>query len=83
MSLGIKIYKIRDYIRKTETGEIDFDRSIKICRDLAAAAAFHTDHNILRARAKCSEDPVFSACPVKFVDHLTGVSRASLRAGGE
>ncbi len=42
MSLGIKIYKIRDFIRKTETGEIDFDRSIKIVRELAAAAAFHS-----------------------------------------
>ena len=47
MSSGIKIYKIRDFIRKTETGEIDFDRSIKIVRDLAAGAVFHTDHNIL------------------------------------
>ena len=47
MPSGIKIYKIKDFIRKTEPGDIDFDRSIQIVRELAAAAAFHTDHNIL------------------------------------
>jgi hypothetical protein len=47
MSSEIKIYKIRDFIRKPATGEIDFDRSMKIVRDLATAATFHADHNIL------------------------------------
>ena len=47
MSSGIKIYKIDDFIRKNESGEIDFDRSMKIIRELATAAAFHTNHNIL------------------------------------
>jgi len=47
MSSGIKIYKIKDFIRKNESGEIDFDKSIKIVRELSTAAAFHTNHNIL------------------------------------
>ena len=47
MSSGIKVYKIKDFIRKNESGEIDFAKSIQIVRELSAAAAFHTDHNIL------------------------------------
>ncbi len=47
MSTGIKIYKIKDFIRTTESGDIDVDRSIQIVRELAVAAAVHTDHNIL------------------------------------
>jgi len=44
---GIKIYKVKDFIRKTETGNIDLKRSKKIVRELAVAAGSHTDHNIL------------------------------------
>jgi hypothetical protein len=44
---GIKIYKVKDFIRKTETGNIDFERSKKIVRELGIAAGSHTDHNIL------------------------------------
>ena len=47
MFSGIKIYRIKDFIRKTESGEIDFDKSIQIVRELSAAAAFHADHHIL------------------------------------
>ena len=47
MALGIKIYKIKNFIRKAESRKIDFDRSIKIVRELAAATSFHSDHNIL------------------------------------
>ena len=47
MSSGIKVYKINDFIRKTESGDIDFDKSVQIVRELSAAAAFYTDHNIL------------------------------------
>jgi hypothetical protein len=32
MLSGIKIYKIKDFIRKTETGNIDFERSKKIVK---------------------------------------------------
>ena len=47
MSSGIKIYKIKDFIRKSESGEIDFEKSIQIIRELSMAAAFHANHNIL------------------------------------
>lgn len=47
MLSGIKIYKIKDFIRKTETGNIDLERSRKIVRELAMAAGLHIDHNIL------------------------------------
>ena len=47
MLSGIKIYKVNDFIRKTETGNIDLERSIKIVRELAIAAGLHSDHNIL------------------------------------
>jgi hypothetical protein len=47
MLSGIKIYKVKDFIRKTETGNIDLKRSKSIVRELAKVAGFHTDHNIL------------------------------------
>ena len=43
----VKTYKIKDFLRLTETGKIDIGRSKEIVRQLAAAAAFHEDHNIL------------------------------------
>jgi hypothetical protein len=47
MQSEIKYYKINDFIRKNASGEIDFERSIQIVRELAAAASFRPDHNIL------------------------------------
>lgn len=47
MSTDIKIYKVKDFIRLNESGEIDFDRSMQIIRDLAGAATFFANHNIL------------------------------------
>jgi hypothetical protein len=47
MLSGIKIYTVKDFIRKTETGNIDFERSKQIVRELAIAAESHADHNIL------------------------------------
>jgi hypothetical protein len=47
MPSGIKIYKVNDFIRKTEAGELDFDKSVQFIREIAAAATVHTDHNIL------------------------------------
>ena len=46
-SARVKIYKMTDWIRLTEAGEIDIDRSKEIIRQLAVAASFHGDHNIL------------------------------------
>jgi hypothetical protein len=47
MSSDIKVYKVKDFIRLNESGEIDFDRSIQMVRDLAVAASFYAGHNIL------------------------------------
>ena len=47
MLSGTKIYKVKDFIRKTETGDIDLERSIKIVRELAAASGLRSNHNIL------------------------------------
>jgi hypothetical protein len=47
MVSGIKIYKITDFIRKTETGKIDLRRSKQIIEELVAVAGNHADHNIL------------------------------------
>ena len=46
-TVSLKIYKMKDFIRLTETGEIDVDRSKHIVRQLAVAASFHVNHNIL------------------------------------
>ncbi len=46
-STRLKIYKMKDLFRLTETGAIDVHRSKEIVRQLAVAAAFHVDHNIL------------------------------------
>ena len=47
MVSGIKIYKITDFIRKTETGKIDLRRSKQIIADLVEVAGNHVDHNLL------------------------------------
>ena len=47
MLSGIKVYKVKDFIRKTETGNIDLKRSKQIVREIANAAGSHTDHNIM------------------------------------
>ena len=47
MPSDIKIYKIKDFIRLNESGEIDFDRSMQIIRELAVTASFYAGHNIL------------------------------------
>ena len=47
MASDIKIYKVKDFVRLNESGEIDFDRSMQIIRDLAVAASFYAGHNIL------------------------------------
>jgi hypothetical protein len=47
MSSKIKIYKLNDFIRKNEIGEINFDKSIQIIREVSTTAAFYPNHNIL------------------------------------
>lgn len=47
MTKNIKIYNVNDFIRKTPSGKIDYSKSIAIVQELARAANFHPDHNIL------------------------------------
>ena len=47
MLSGLKIYKVKDFLRKTETGNIDLKRSKQIVKELAMVAGLHTNHNIL------------------------------------
>ena len=47
MVSGIKAYKVNDFVRKTETGNIDLKGSKQLVRELATVAGSHTDHNIL------------------------------------
>ena len=47
MASDIKVYKVKDFIRLNESGEIDFDRSMQIIHDLAVAASFYVGHNML------------------------------------
>jgi hypothetical protein len=47
MNSNFKLYKVKDFIRKNETGAIDLEKSKQIVRELATAALFHQDHNIL------------------------------------
>ena len=47
MSSDIKVYKVKDFLRLNESGQIDFDRSTQMIHDLAVAASFYAGHNIL------------------------------------
>ncbi len=47
MPSNVKIYRLGDIIRMTQSGELDLERSLKIVRDLAAEANFHKDHNVI------------------------------------
>jgi len=47
MVSGIKVYKVKDFVRTTQTGNVDIKRSKEIVIDLANAAGSHADHNIL------------------------------------
>lgn len=47
MPSQITIYKIEDFIRKTPTGEVSLEKSIKTVRKLARAAENYPDHNAL------------------------------------
>lgn len=47
MPSHVKIYRVGDIIRMTESGELDLDRSIGIVRELATEADYHKDHNVI------------------------------------
>ena len=47
MPVGYKTYKISDFIKKTPMGDLDFDTSMKLVREIATATGVHHDHNLL------------------------------------
>lgn len=47
MNSEINIGELNNYIQKTETGELDLERSIQIIRELSAAIFFQPENNIL------------------------------------
>ncbi len=47
MTVFYEIYKIKDFIRRTETGEINIQKSLTAVKDLALASESHKDVNIL------------------------------------
>lgn len=47
MSCSLTLYKPSEFIRKTATGELDLERSLQAVHDLAEAAGFHQDSDIL------------------------------------
>ena len=47
MSIGIKVYQTKDFIRKTTKGTIDLERSLDEVRQLALAANHFKGHSIL------------------------------------
>ena len=47
MTVSYKKYKINDFIRRTENGEINMQKSLNAVAELAAASKLHKDVNIL------------------------------------
>ncbi len=47
MTVSYNIYKIKDFIRRTEKGEISIQKSLNTVAELAIASEFHKDVNIL------------------------------------
>ena len=47
MPTTLKIYKLKDFIRITGNGATDIERSKQVVHELAVAASFHKDYNIL------------------------------------
>ena len=47
MTVSYKIYKVKDFIRRTEKGEINIQESLNTVAELAIASEFHKDVNIL------------------------------------
>ena len=47
MKTEIKIYNIKDFVRKNVSGELDLDKSMDLARQFASIASLRSDHNIL------------------------------------
>ena len=47
MPEGYKIYKSKDFIKKTEKGQLDIQRSLDLVKELVVASGFHRGHDLL------------------------------------
>jgi hypothetical protein len=47
MKTEIKIYNIKDFVRKNVSGELDLDKSMALARQFASITSLRPDHNIL------------------------------------
>ncbi len=47
MARELKVYRINDFIKLTESGEIDKEKTMAIVRELAAVAQLHSHCNVL------------------------------------
>lgn len=47
MKTEYKVYKIKDFVRKTVSGEVDMEKSMSLVKQFADIASLHPDHNIL------------------------------------
>ena len=47
MKTEIKVYNIKDFVRKNVSGELNLDKSMSLARQFAGIASLRSDHNIL------------------------------------
>ena len=47
MTVSYKMYKIKDFVRRTENGEINIQKSLNAVAELAVASELHKDVNVL------------------------------------
>lgn len=47
MPEGYKVYKSNDFIKKTEKGQLDIQRSLDLVKELVTASGFHKEHDLL------------------------------------
>ena len=47
MTVSYKMYKIKDFVRRTENGEINMQKSLNAVAELAVASDLHKDVNVL------------------------------------
>ena len=47
MGKGYKIYRTRDFVKKSERGSVDIHKSLALVRELAEIADFHQDSHLL------------------------------------
>jgi len=47
VGVNVRLYKIKDFLKVTETGELDVERSERLIDEIVTAHAFHADSHIL------------------------------------